>query len=100
VEITFRTRKLEREYREHARAVKAYGVEVARRYIQRINIIKQVHDYEELMALPALKCHALKGSRTGQHAAKLTGFYRLIFTLRGDALEIAQIEEVSKHYGD
>ena len=100
VEVTFRTRKLEREYREHARAVKAYGVEVARRYIQRINIIKQAHDIEELMALPALRCHALKGFRTGQYAAKLTGFYRLIFTLRGDALEIAQIEEVSKHYGD
>ena len=100
MEVTFRTRKLEREYREHGRAVKAYGVEVARRYIQRINIIKQAHDIEELMALPALRCHALKGSRRGQHTVKLTGFYRLIFTLKGDALEIALIEEVSKHYGD
>jgi proteic killer suppression protein len=100
VEVTFRTRKLEREYREHARAVKAYGVDVARRYIQRINIIKQAHNIEELMALPVLRCHALKASRTGQYAAKLTGFYRLIFTLKGDASEIAQIEEVSKHYGD
>jgi len=100
VEVTFRTRKLEREYREHARAVKAYGVEVARRYIHRINIIKQAHDIEELMALPALRCHALKGPRRGQYAVKLTGFYRLIFTLKGVALEIALIEEVSKHYGD
>lgn len=100
MEVTFRTRKLEREYREYARAVRAYGVEVARRDIQRINIIKQVHDIEELMALPVLRCHALKGSRTEQYAVKLTGFYRLIFTLKGDALEIAQIEEVSKHYGD
>jgi proteic killer suppression protein len=100
VEITFRTRKLEKAYSEYARAVKAYGDKVARKYIQRINIIKSVHDIDELMALPALGCHALKGDRLGQYSARLTGFYRLIFTLRGDALEIVHIEEVSKHYGD
>ena len=100
MEVTFRTRKLEREYKEHARAVKAYGGQVARRYIQRINIIKQARDIDELMVLPALKCHALKGDRQGQYAMTLTGFYRLIFTLRGEELEIAHIEEVSKHYGD
>lgn len=100
MEIVFRTRKLEREYQEYARAVKSYGPEVARRYILRINIIKQARDIEELMSLPALRCHALRGNYRGQYAIKLTGFYRLIFTLKGNALEIAQIEEVSKHYGD
>jgi len=100
VEITFRTRKLENEYREHAKAVKAYGDKVARKYIQRINIIKSVRNIDELMVLPALGCHSLKGDRRGQYSIKLTGFYRLIFTLKGDALEIAHIEEVSKHYGD
>jgi plasmid maintenance system killer protein len=90
VEVTFRTRKLEKEYREYAKAVKDYGHKVARKYIQRINIIKQVRNIDELEVLPALGCHSLKGDR----------FYRLIFTLKGDALEIAHIEEVSKHYGD
>ncbi len=100
MEVIFRTRKLEKEYREHNKGVKAYGPEVARKYIQRIDIIKQVRDIDELMNLPALGCHPLKGSRHGQYTVKLTGFYRLIFTLKGDALEIAHIEEVSKHYGD
>lgn len=100
MEVTFRTQKLEKEYREHTKAVKAYGLEVARKYIQRINIIKQVSNIDELMTLPALGCHPLKGERHGQYAVKLTGFLRLIFSLRGDALEIAHIEEVSKHYGD
>jgi proteic killer suppression protein len=49
VEVTFRTRRLEREYRENARAVKSYGTEVARKYIQRIDIIKQVRNIEELI---------------------------------------------------
>jgi len=100
VEVTFRTRSLKKEYREYARAVKAYGPEVGRKYIQRINIIKQVHNIDELMVLPALECHLLKWDRHGQYSIKLTGFYRLIFTLKGDELEIAHIEEVSKHYGN
>ncbi|MBW1851064.1 MAG: type II toxin-antitoxin system RelE/ParE family toxin [Deltaproteobacteria bacterium] len=100
MEVVFRTRRLEKEYREYERAVKSYGSEVARRYIHRINIIKHARNIEELMTLPALRCHALKGDRHGQYAIKLTGFYRLIFTLKGNALELAQIEEVSKHYGD
>jgi len=100
VEIAFRTRKLEKEYREYARAVKAYGEKVSSKYIQRINIIKSVRNIDELMVLPALGCHSLKGDRRGQYSIKLTGFYRLIFTLKDDALETAHIEEVSKHYGD
>lgn len=100
MEVTFRTRRLEREYREYTKAVKAYGEEIARKYIERINIIKTVKDIEELINLPVLRCHPLKGNRAGQYAIKLTGFYRLIFTLKGDALEIVHIEEVSKHYGD
>ncbi|MDY6989726.1 MAG: type II toxin-antitoxin system RelE/ParE family toxin [Thermodesulfobacteriota bacterium] len=100
MEVRFRTRKLEKEYRESAKAVRAYGVQVARRYIQRINIIKHARDIDELVGLPVLRCHRLKGDRQDQYAVKLTKRYRLIFTLQGEALEIVHIEEVSKHYGD
>ena len=100
MEVTFKTRKMEKEYRGNAKAVKSYGKDVARKYILRINIIKSANNLEELMSLPGLGCHPLKGDRHGQYAIKLTGFYRLIFTLKGDALEIAHIEEVSKHYGN
>lgn len=98
--VEFRKTKLEKCYRESRLAVKAYGDEVARRYIQRISILKRAKDIEELMSLPGLRCHPLKGDRDGQYAVNLTGFYRLIFTLKGSSLEIVIIEEVSKHYGD
>jgi len=55
---------------------------------------------DELQSLPGLRCHPLSGDRKGQYAVNLNGFYRLIFTLKGDVLEIVLIEEVSKHYGD
>lgn len=100
MQVQFRTKKLEKQYTRHKWAAKAYGTEVARKYVQRINIIKRTKDYDELSNLPGLKCHPLKGDREGQYAIYLTGFYRLIFTLVGESLEIVQIEEVSKHYGD
>lgn len=98
--VEFRTRKLQKQYEDSGEAEKAYGSQTARKYIQRINIIKKAHDIEELKRLPGLNCHSLKGNRKGQWAIKLTGFYRLIFTLIGDCLKIVCIEEVSKHYED
>jgi len=98
--IRFRTRKLEKQYRTSKAAEKAYVMDVARKYIQRVNIMKAAENIEELKRLPGLRCHALTGDRKGQWALKLTGQYRLIFTLEGENLEIARIEEVSKHYDD
>jgi len=100
MDVEFRTRKLQKQYEDHREAEKAYDPQVARRYIERVNIIKQARDIAELQGLRGLRCHPLKGNRETQWAMKLTGFYRLIFTLQGDKLEIARIEEVSKHYDD
>ena len=100
MEIAFRTRKLQRQYERSADAMRAYGQQVGRKYIARINLMKQARDIDEIRQLPGLQCHPLKGDRAGQWAVTLTGFHRLIFTLEGNRLEIAMIEEVSKHYDD
>ena len=100
MEVRFKTRKLQKQYEQSREAERAYGKEVSRKYIQRVNIIKQVHDIEELCSLPGLRCHSLRGDRKGQWSIKLTGYYRLLFKLEGEFLEIVQIEEVSKHYDD
>jgi proteic killer suppression protein len=97
--VNFKTRQLEICFREYRKARKSFGEQVARKYIQRITIIQQAQSLDELKKLPALRCHELKGKRKGQFAINLTGFYRLIFKVQGNQLEIALIEEVSKHYG-
>ena len=98
MDVEFRSRKMRKQYEDHREAEKAHGKEVARRYIERVNIIREARDMDELKRLPGLRCHPLKGDREGQWAMKLTGFHRLIFSLQGKRLEIARIEEVSKHY--
>lgn len=100
MDVTFKTRKLQRCYEESTRATREFGSEVGRKYILRINTIKGAKSIEDLKKLPVLRCHLLKGDRQGQWAVNLNGFYRLIFTLEGEALTIARIEEVSKHYDD
>lgn len=100
MEIKFKTNKLQKQYENSKEAVKAYGTDVAKKYIQRVNILKSAKSFEELYAIPQLKFHPLTGDRDGEFAITLTGFYRLIITNDGDTFDIARIEEVSKHYGD
>lgn len=98
--VKFRTGKLEKYYLHSKQSVREFGDKVGRKYIQRINIVKTTNSLDDLMKLPGLRCHPLKGARTGQYAINLTGFYRLIFTMVGDSINIVMIEEVSKHYDD
>lgn len=98
--VKFKTRQLEICFKEYRKANKTFGEQIARKYIQRIKIIQQSQNLNELISLPGLRCHALKGTRKGEYAINLSGFYRLIFTLAGNHLEIVMIEQVSKHYGD
>ena len=98
--IRFRKKKLEACFLTHKHAVKEWGNEIARRYVQRVQIMQATENLTDLMKLPGLRCHPLKGKRAGEYALKLSGFYRLIFTVEGRSLNIVTIEEVSKHYDD
>lgn len=100
MEVTFRMRHLERCYTEHKIAVLEFGAEVARRYVQRINVLQAAMSVDELRHLPGLRFHALSGNREGQYAVNLDGFHRLILTLQGTEMQVLRVEEVSKHYGN
>ncbi len=100
LKISFKTTRLKKEYEDHRKASRSYGEQIARKYIQRVDLLKHARDLDEVKALPGLNCHPLKGNRKGQWAVNLSGFYRLVFTASGAALNLARIEEVSKHYDD
>lgn len=100
LEIRFKTKKLQKQYENLKEAKKAYGNDVAKKYIQRINILKSAKSFDDLNKILQLKLHPLTGNRQGEFAIALTGFYRLIVTNDGGIFDIAKIEEVSKHYDD
>lgn len=100
MQVEFRTKALRKQYEKGSHAIRAYGQMIGRRYIQRINIMKSATDIEQLQTLPVIHCHPLKKNRKGDWAIKLADRARLIFTLHGDELQIARIEEVdTQHYG-
>lgn len=100
MEIAFKSRKLEKCYLSYKEAEKAYGARVARKFIERVNIIKAASSLDELRALPALGCHQLKGDRADQWVLKLTDRHRLVFRVVARTNTKVQIVEVSNHYGD
>jgi toxin HigB-1 len=100
LDILFKTKRLERCYLALDEGSRVYGPIVARKYVQRINIIKATSNFSDLGRLPSLRLHPLKGQLKGSWAIDLHDRYRLIFSLEGKNLEIALIEEVSNHYGD
>ena len=99
MEIRFKTKKLQKQYENSKYAIKIYGMDVAKKYINRIDILKSAESFDDLYKIPQLKFHPLTGDRSGEFAISLTGFYSLIITNSGDIFDIAKIEEVSKHYG-
>lgn len=100
MEIRFKTKKLQKEYENSKDAIKSYGANVAKKYINRITLLKNAKSFDDLYKIPQLRFHPLTGNRKGEFAISLTGFYRLIITNDGDTFDIAKIEEVSKHYDE
>jgi len=99
VEVQFRTHDLERCFESYREATRRWGPEVARRYIQRINLLLAARDFNELYHIRALRLHALTGGRTGQFAMTLQGRWRLI-VVPNETGDVVRVEEVTNHYGD
>lgn len=95
--VSFRTRQLERCYVQESRAIRTWGPDVGRRYIERVNILKQVRDFDELADIPPLRFHPLAGDRAGQYAIRLTGQVRLVFAITGP--NTIMVEEVVDYHG-
>ena len=77
-----------------------WGPDVARKYIQRIDLLQEASDMGEIRKLPGLDCHPLKGLRVGQYGITLHDRWRLIYSLQEERAKVIRVEEVRKHYGD
>ena len=97
MDLDFGNNRLRRNYTSSRDAVRDWGEDVARKYIQRIDQIIAAPDLHALGKLPSVRLHPLRGERTGEYALDLVGRWRLIVTIENDAV---LIREVSNHYGD
>lgn len=97
--IAFRTKRLCQAYEEVDRAIRLWGLDVARKYIQRVEAIYAAQNFDVIKRIRAFEPHELKGQRAGEWALALTRRWRLIVIPSEDG-ETVTIKEVTKHYGD
>lgn len=78
MELSYRTRKLEKQLTDPRLLVKSFG-ELARKVNQRMKELSDAENLAILRTIPATGCHELKGDRKGELAVTISGNYRLIF---------------------
>jgi len=97
--VTFRTTKLEKCYRKLANGEREWNPQVARRYIERINLLKATAKLGDLPTGLPYRYHVLKYDKKGRHCLYLTReWWRLEFTVETEDPLTVRIEKVSKHY--
>lgn len=97
MDVAFRTHRLERRYQHGADAIRAWGDEVGRRYVQRIGALTAASALSDLYAVRAFDLHPLRGDRAGQYAIRLTGQMRLIVTVEEEQRRVTVEEVVDYH---
>ena len=95
----FDNQTLKDRYEDVNKATRAWGPQVARRYIQRIEQIQAMPTFHSLFSIQSLRLHPPKGNRRGQFALTLIGRYLLIIE-RDDSSDTVLVSEVSNHYDD
>lgn len=98
MEVRFTSRRLEKCYQESKRAVRAWGTDVARKYIARVQALYAAREFDDLLTIQSLGLHKLKGERAKEYAIKLHGRWRLILVRITD--DTVLVQEVTNHYGD
>ena len=95
----FRNRPLRRQYESMGEAVKKYGPDPGRRYVQRVKALHDAEDWDAIRSIRSLRAHVLRDNRAGQWAITLQGRWRLIVEVGDDGRSVT-ILEVSNHYDD
>jgi proteic killer suppression protein len=98
MQIEYRTRQLELVCTDARVASRQYGDLMARRIHLRIKQIRMAGKVDELLRLRLGRCHALSGDRAGQYAMDLVHPKRLVFTIRREALQVTEVQEIVDYH--
>ncbi len=87
---------------EQMKGKQKYPVEVIKQFKNKIRILMNISNLNELNQFNSLNFEKLKGDLAEKYSIRLNKQYRLIFTVSKEtntiSLEIIQIHEISKHY--
>ncbi len=88
MEVSFRTRKLQKMCNSEKDMQKDLGTRNAKQLAQRLTELKTVDTLADMRCLPAARCHELKQDREGQLAVDLAHPKRLVFVPDHDPVPV------------
>lgn len=100
MDIQFRTKRLLNCYEKSKEGQRQWGEKVARRYIERVNILRTAKSAQDLYRVSVLNFHPLSGKKKGLYALTLIDRWRMEVSFQDQELSVVRVEEVSQHYGD
>ena len=98
--ITYKNNKIEKACTDFEFALKKckYSQDLVLKLHLRIKQIKGVQTVEEMILHKIGRCHKLSGNRKDQYAVDLVHPQRLIFTVIGNEIQIAEILEITDYH--
>lgn len=78
MEISYKSRKLEKQLTDPNEMIKSFG-QLARKVNQRLKDLTDADNLAIMRTIPAARCHELTGGRKGELALDVSGNYRMIF---------------------
>mgnify|MGYP003467937530 CR=1 FL=1 len=79
-------------------ATRKYGPEMAELIHQRIGEMEAADSVEFMIKYRIGRCHPLQGNRKGEYAVDLIHPRRLVFTKKGDEIQIARVIEIVDYH--
>ena len=98
MQITYKTKKIEKFCTDSSFAEKKYGSDMANKIDQRIGEITASDTVEFMIKFRIGRCHSLHNNRKGQYAVDLVHPYRLVFEINGNEIQIANIMEIVDYH--
>lgn len=79
MDITFKTKKLQKTFNSEKELKRAYGNETAKKIKLRMAVLSAAPTLAQVPTTKPDRCHALQGKRKGQYAVDLKHPHRLVF---------------------
>lgn len=98
MEVEYRNSSIEKVCTNASIAEKKYGSKMAEKIQLRIDQIKAATTVEEMIQFRIGRCHPLQHNRQGQYAVDLVHPMRLVFTKKGNEIQIACILEIIDYH--
>lgn len=98
MDVEYKNAFLRKVCTDAAYAEKKFGTPMAEKIQQRIDEIQSASTIEDLIQYRIGRCHALTNNRKGQYAMDLVQAMRLVFTKKGNEIQIAYITEIVDYH--